>query len=136
MSHRMGKPTICIGENKGTDQLRSICEADQRLCCRYADSTIPLLSKSKISSLLPSSVTIQLGLCRTWSEPKLLVFSRTDSNDMSRPMGKPTICIGENKGADQLRSNCEADQRLCFRYSDSTFPLLLNPKFQASSSFV
>ena len=35
-------------------------------------------------------------------------------------MGQPTICIGENKGADQLRSNCEADQRLCFRYSDST----------------
>ena len=26
-------------------------------------------------------------------------------------MGKPTVCIGENKGADQLRSNCEADQR-------------------------
>ena len=35
-------------------------------------------------------------------------------------MGKPTICIGENKGADQLRGNCEADQRLCFRYTDST----------------
>ena len=44
---------------------------------------------------------------------------------MSRPMGKPTICIGENKDADQLRSNCEADQRLCFRYSDSIIPLLL-----------
>ena len=41
-------------------------------------------------------------------------------------MEKPTICIGENKGADQLRgSNREADQRLCFRYSDSTVPLLL-----------
>ena len=40
-------------------------------------------------------------------------------------MGKPTICIGENKDADQLRGNREADQRLCFRYSDSTFPLLL-----------
>ena len=38
-------------------------------------------------------------------------------------MGKPTICIGENKGADQLCSNCEADQRLCFRYSDSTLQL-------------
>ena len=38
-------------------------------------------------------------------------------------MGKPTICIGENKGADQLRG---ADQRLCFRYSDSTIPPLLN----------
>ena len=40
-------------------------------------------------------------------------------------MGKPTICIGKNKDADQLRSNREADQRLCFRYSDSAIPLLL-----------
>ena len=48
---------------------------------------------------------------------------------MQRPMGKPTICIGENKGADQLRGNREAgnreaDQRLCFRYTDSIIPLL------------
>ena len=35
------------------------------------------------------------------------------------PHGKTNnLCIGENKGADQLRSNCEADQRLCFRYSE------------------
>ena len=46
----MGKTTIFIGENKDTDQLRSNCEADQGLCFRYMDSTIPLLSKSKISS--------------------------------------------------------------------------------------
>ena len=38
------------GENKGSDQLQSYCEADQRLCFCYTDSTIPLLSKSKISS--------------------------------------------------------------------------------------
>ena len=79
LSGRMGKSTICIGENRGADQLRSNCEADQRLCFRYRDSIIYLLSKSKISSLLPSSVTVQPGLCRTWSEPKLLVFSRTGS---------------------------------------------------------
>ena len=36
--------------------------------------------------------------------------------NMSRCMGKPTICIGEKKGTDQLRSNCEADQRLSFRF--------------------
>ena len=48
------------------------------------------------------------------------------SGHSSRPMGKPTICLGENIGADQLRGNREADQRLCFRYSDSTIPLLLN----------
>ena len=35
-------------------------------------------------------------------------------------MRKPTICICENKDADQLRGNREADQRICFRYS-STF---------------
>ena len=64
----MGKPTIYIGENKDADQLRSNCEADQRLCFRYSDSTIPLLSKSEISSLYPASVTVQPGLCLTWSE--------------------------------------------------------------------
>ena len=31
---------------------------------------------------------------------------------MSRLMGNPTICICENKDADQLRSNREADQRM------------------------
>ena len=40
-------------------------------------------------------------------------------------MGKPTICLGENKGADQLRGNREADQRLCFCYLDSIIPPLL-----------
>ena len=44
-------------------------------------------------------------------------------------MGKPTSCIGENKDADQLRGNREADQRLCFRYTDST----ITTKFHASS---
>ena len=42
-------------------------------------------------------------------------------------MRKPTICLCENKGADQLRSNCNADQRLSFRYTDSTIPLLFEP---------
>ena len=46
-------------------------------------------------------------------------------------MGKPTIYICENKGADQLRGNRKADQRLCFRYSDSTFPPLLNSKISS-----
>ena len=44
---------------------------------------------------------------------------------MSRIVRKPDFCLCENKGADQLRGNREADQRLCFRYTDSTFPLLL-----------
>ena len=71
LSRYMRKPTICICENKGADQLRGNREADQRLCFRYRDSTIPLLFKSKLSSLYPASMTVQPGLCRTWSEPKL-----------------------------------------------------------------
>ena len=51
MSHSMRKPTFCICENKDADQLRGNREADQRLCFRYIDSTIPILSKSEISSL-------------------------------------------------------------------------------------
>ena len=38
----------------------------------------------------------------------------------------------KTKDADQLRGNREADQRLCFCYSDSTVPLLL----KSSSSFL
>ena len=58
----MRKSTFCICENKDADQLRGDHEADQRLCFRYTDSTIPLLSKSEFSSLQPSSVTVQPGL--------------------------------------------------------------------------
>ena len=64
----MRKPDFCLCENKGADQLRSFCEADQRLCFRYMDSTIPLVLKSEISSLQPPYVAAQADLCETWSE--------------------------------------------------------------------
>ena len=44
---------------------------------------------------------------------------------------KPAFCICESKDADQLRSNCAADQRLCFRFTDSTIPLLLNSEISS-----
>ena len=55
---------------------------------------------------------------------------------LSLVMRKPAFCICENKDADQLRGNREADrreadQRLCFRYTDSKIPLLL--KYEISS---
>ena len=64
----MTKPDFCLGENKGADQLRGNREADQRLCFRYSDSTIPLLLKSEISSFWLFSELVQVGLCQTWSE--------------------------------------------------------------------
>ena len=64
----MRKPAFGMCENKDADQLCGNREADQRLCFRYTDTTIPLLLKSEISSLSPSSIAVQPGLCRTWSE--------------------------------------------------------------------
>ena len=52
---------------------------------------------------------------------------------MSRDVRKPDFCTCENKDADQLRGYREADQHLCFRYTDSTIPVLPNPKYQVPS---
>ena len=72
----MRKPDFCLCENKVADQLHSNCEADQRLCFRYKDSTIPLLHKTKISSLPPSG-TVQAGLCYTRSQTLKTCFLQT-----------------------------------------------------------
>ena len=53
-----------------------------------------------------------------------LILHGTLNVHLSRVMRKPTFCICENEGADQLRGNHEADQRLWFRYTDSSIPLL------------
>ena len=47
-------------------------------------------------------------------------------------MRKTEFCLCENKGEDQLRKD---DQRLCFRYSDSTMPLLLKSKISSFFTF-
>ena len=74
LSKRIRKPTTCLGENKGADQLCRNCTPDQHFCFRCMDSTIPLLLTSKISSFSPASVTIQSGLSRTWSETQTVDF--------------------------------------------------------------
>ena len=50
---------------------------------------------------------------------------------MSRDVRKPAFRICENIAADQLCGNRTTDQRLCFRYTDSTIPLL--PKSKISN---
>ena len=79
----MRKRTFCICENKGADQLRGDREADQRLCLRYTDSTISLLPIYEISSLLPSCVVVQPGLCELVGNPKDW-FSHNEAHCMER----------------------------------------------------
>ena len=54
---------------------------------------------------------------------------------MSRAMRKLNFCLCENKGADQLRSNCEAELISAFVFATWIIQSLffLNSKFQASS---
>ena len=73
----MRKTDFCICENKDANQLHGNPEADQRLCFHYTDSTIHLFPKYEISSLQPSSVAVQPGLCGTWSETPKTGFLTT-----------------------------------------------------------
>ena len=51
-------------------------------------------------------------------------------------MRKPDFCLGENKGADQLRGNQPLISAFVFATRIVQFLFYLNPKFQASSSFL
>ena len=120
----MGKPTICICENKDADQLRGNREADQRLCFRYSDSTIPLLLKSEISSFWLFSVTVQVGLCRTCSETTLLVFAR----------GCPYVA---SQSPPDHRYSPQAIKLLsCSSQLSMNFPLLVNVKVTIILTFI
>ena len=70
-----------------------------------------------------------------WCQQDILIMEHTLCNDsmviechlfhilklLIYYMKNPDFCICENKGADQLCGNRTADQRLCFRYIDSTY---------------
>ena len=79
MSRHIRKPTICIDENKGADQLCSNYIADQRLCFRYTNNQATFFFNP-----WPVSVTLKFNLCRTWLEPILLVFRCTGSFYLGR----------------------------------------------------
>ena len=76
-----------------------------------------------------------LGVC-LYRKPAKIHFLRANASitqyfQMIRIMRKKNYCLCENKGVDQLCSNCTAVQRLCFRYTDSAIHLL--PKSEISS---
>ena len=78
-------------------------------------------------------VAIPLCLSRTLFFFFKMTFNESDDSkgpeiNMCLVVRKPAFRICENKDADQLRGNREADQRLCFRYTDSTIPLLPTSK--------
>ena len=80
MSRVTRKAAFSICENKDADQLCGNREADQRLCFRYTDSTIPLLSKFEISMLLNHLLWLCSPVCvRPGQKPRRPVFSERGS---------------------------------------------------------
>ena len=72
--------------------------------------------------------------CHVWSfRPRFYRANHPPRTNLpSEPRHEKTnIYICENKDADQLRGEREADTRFCFRHTDSTIPLL--PKSEISS---
>ena len=97
----------------------------------------------------------QDGSCQTWTEILKIVFlmcgmfsfpldstcmyiatstcTYHENLHLSRLVRKPTICICENKGTDQLRSHCKADLTFVFATWIVQFLFFLNLKFPVSS---
>ena len=78
---------------------------------------------------------VSMILMRTLRKDYARYSKEDDIDDMVRHMScvvrKRDYCLCENKGADQ-----EADQRLCFGYTELQFLVFLNPKFQAFGLFL
>ena len=88
--------------------------------------TLPLLSYFCLFVCVEVKLPGQQFFSHVEMEPPLpgyYQYSRGDFH-MSRVVRKPVFCICENKDADQLRGNGEADQHLCFHHMDSAIPLL------------
>ena len=91
-----------------------------------------------LAEIWHSNSTVLVKLSVTWSRERHKVFcvlyilsSFCRDLRITHYLGhgkyqirKLDFCVCENKDADQLHSYFEADQRLCFRYSDITIPPL------------
>ena len=93
------------------------------------------ISKTYSKTWLKLNICLAYGSKHTlYSKYLIIPATRKEPKvkyNLSLVMRKPDFRIFENKDADQLLGNREADQRLCFRYTDSPIPLL--PKSEISS---
>ena len=129
MSRVVRKPVFCICEHKDADLLISAF-----VFATYIVQSLyfHIRNFKPLAILCGCAAQFMSDLVRN-REARL---SHNEAH-MSCVVRKPFFfCICENKDADQLRGNREADQRLCFRYIYSTISLLPYTKFQAFSHLV
>ena len=95
------------------------------LCRTCSETTLlvfPLGGSFPTSTQQPSVIEPSTLIIRISKECILdrLKFWKGKQNTFETHHEKKTFPICKNKGADQLCSNCKADQRLSFRYMNST----------------
>ena len=105
-----------------------ICDAgDSVLACGEYSQNFHRISADgkKYHTLLTTKNELRYPCSIAYMEKEAtLIVDSYNINNLSRVVRKPAFCICENKDADQLCGKREADQRLCFHYTDSTIPLL------------
>ena len=117
----MRKPDFYLCENKGVDQLQCFSAPLYKFATRLVQFLLYLYPKFQDSNFL---LRLYKPLCQTWSEiwktgflAPWLIWSHCVSMIFS-------CCIIQSKTnepqrPDQLCSNLEADQHLCFHYTNS-----------------
>ena len=75
LSRAMRNASYVICEQQRRRSACASAQSDQRLCFRYLDSVMSLVSVTKISSLMLASVAEQASLSLTWSETPEDAFS-------------------------------------------------------------
>ena len=127
----LGRGGIVLSKQQKTETLISFGVTGfrkRRYCITQIAKTKTLISFATTDKLICACVLAYAKIRFSQNEDQI----RKHLNDhMSRDVRKPDFCKCENKDADQLRGNREADQRLCFRHLDST--ISLPPKFKISS---
>ena len=120
----------------------TVCDKRRRLCFSLI-SAIGFEFCSDLPTKTPNASLFFVKVNRTYhfgcqTVKSLFVSSfflsfyylSVNCSNLSRIVRKPDFCLCENKRR-RSASHCEADQRLCFRHSDSTISLL--PKSEISS---
>ena len=112
-------------ENKGADQLRGYREADLHLCFRIGKNPVFSRCGSDVFTFIITFLQIhvlnfEVHFIKITTNAKLNI--KTKCYEPRHEKTRVRRC--ENKGADQLHSNCKADHAFVFCYTDSTISLL------------
>ena len=113
-----------IYENKGAASLFSLHR-------QYHPSASYIRNFKPLTIFCGCTSRLMFDLVRNHRDRVSCDVAQISKDQLCLVMRKPFICTCENKDADQLRGNREADQCICFRDTDCSIPLLPNSEISS-----